>query len=248
MYTIFMDIKGKTVFITGGAAGIGLETAKKFIAEGANVTIYSRGTTGIPEGLFPAERVLTVEGDVCDRDAVGRAVNETMQKFGSLDVLVNNAGVAQRKRFEDMLEEEWNKMINVNMCGMFVVTQEALKAMDTGTVETDHDGCTMKRKCIINISSGAGLFGIPELAVYSATKAAVIAFTQALSGELVQSGIDVITITPGSVGTDMFKELFKGQEAHHTPADVAEVIYKTVIGDMKPDNRLIVDTFYHQRV
>jgi len=238
-----MDIKGKTVFITGGASGIGLETAKKFINEGANVIVYSRGTAG--SEALPSERTLVIEGDVCDRDAVGRAVNATMQRFGSLDVLVNNAGIAQRKRFEDMLEEEWNRMLNVNLCGMFVVTQEALKAMDTGSVETDHDGCITKRKCIINISSGAGLFGIPELSIYSATKAAVIAFTQALSAELVQSGIDVITITPGSVGTDMFKELFKGVEA---PADVAEVIYKTVIGDMKPDNRLIVDTFYHQRV
>ena len=243
-----MDIKKKTVFITGAASGIGLETAKKFIQEGANVTIYSRGTDKIPEHAFPADRVLICEGDVCDRDAVGRSVNATMKKFGSLDVLINNAGVAQRKRFEDMLEEEWNKMLNVNLCGMFIVTQEALKAMVTGAPERHHDGCIVNRKCIINISSGAGLFGIPELSIYSATKGAVIAFTQALSGELVQSGIEVIAVTPGSVGTDMFKDLFKGKEAHHTPADVAEVLYKTAIGEMKPDSRLIVDTFYHERV
>lgn len=243
-----MDIKGKTIFITGGASGIGLATAKKFISEGANVTIYSRGIAAIPEGLFPPDHVLLFEGDVCDRDAVGRAVNETMKTFGSLDVLINNAGVAQRKRFADMLEEEWNSMINVNLCGMFIVTQEALKAMDTGAANRDHDGCIINRKSIINISSGAGLIGIPDLAVYSATKAGVIAFTQALSGELVQSGIDVITITPGSVSTDMFKGLFKDAEARHTPAEVAEVIYKTVIREIKPDNRLIVDTFYHQRV
>jgi 3-oxoacyl-[acyl-carrier protein] reductase len=243
-----MEIKGKTVFITGAASGIGLETAKKFICEGANVTIYSRGTMGIPDGLFEDSHILLHEGDVCDRDEVGRAVNETMKKFGSLDVLINNAGVAQRKRFEDILEDEWNKMLNVNLCGMFIVTQEALKAMDTGVAETDHDGCTVKRKCIINISSGAGLFGIPELSIYSATKAAVIAFTQALSGELVQSGIDVITITPGSVDTGMFKKLFEGKTPHHSPEDVADVIYKTVIGEIKPDNRMIVDTFYHQRV
>lgn len=243
-----MDIKGKTIFITGGASGIGLETAKKFIAEGANVVIYSYGTSAIPENLFPPDRIVIREGDICDRDAVGRAVNEAMQKFGSLDVLINNAGVAQRKRFKDMSEAEWNRMLTVNLCGMFIVTQEALKAMDTGAASRDHDGCVINRKCIINISSGAGLYGIPELAVYSATKAGVIAFTQALSGELVQSGIDAITITPGSVGTDMFKELFKGVDARHTPAEVAEVIYRTVIGEMKPDTRLIVDTFHHQRV
>ena len=243
-----MEIKYKTVFITGAASGIGLETAKKFIDEGANVTIYSRGTSAIPEGLFPDDRVLVHEGDVCDRDEVGRAVDATMKKFGSLDVLVNNAGIALRKRFEEMTEDEWNKMLNVNMCGLFVVTQEVLKAMDTSVAETDHDGCTIKRKCIINISSGAGLFGIPELSIYSATKAAVIAFTQALSGELVQSGIDVITITPGSVDTGMFKQLFEGKIPHHSPTDVADVIYKTVIGEIKADNRMVVDTFYHQRV
>lgn len=243
-----MDIKGKTVFITGGASGIGLETAKKFINEGANVVVYSHGTAGSEVAVLPAERMLIIEGDVCDREQVYGAVAQAKERFGDIDILINNAGVAQRKRFEDMSTEEWQKMINVNICGVFTVTQEVLKVMDTGVAETDHDGCVIRRKCIINISSGAGLFGIPELAVYSATKASVIAFTQALSAELVQSGIDVITITPGSVGTDMFKELFKGQEAHHTPADVAQVIYKTVIGEMKPDNRLIVDTFYHQRV
>lgn len=243
-----MDIKGKTAFITGGASGIGLETAKKFIDEGANVVVYSHGTAGSEAMTLPAERTLIIEGDVCDREQVHAAVAQAKERFGGIDVLINNAGVAQRKRFEEMATEEWQKMINVNICGMFTVTQEVLKVMDTGVAETDHDGCTVQRKCIINISSGAGLFGIPELAVYSATKASVIAFTQALSAELVQSGIDVITITPGSVGTDMFKELFKGKEAHHTPADVAEVIYKTVTGEMKPDNRLIVDTFYHQRV
>lgn len=243
-----MEIKGKTVFITGAASGIGLETAKKFVSEGANVVIYSRGTAGIPDDLFPADHIMIHEGDVCDRDEVGRAVNEAMKRFGSLDVLVNNAGVALRKRFQDMLEEDWNKMLNVNLCGLFIVTQEALKAMDTGVAEADHDGCTIKRKCIINISSGAGLFGIPELSIYSATKAAVIAFSQALSGELVQSGIDVTTITPGSVDTGMFKELFEGKTPHHSPSDVADVIYKTVTGEIKPDNRLIVDTFYHQRV
>jgi len=103
------------------------------------------------------------------------------------------------------------------------------------------------KKCIINISSGAGLFGIPGLAVYSATKAGVIAFSQALSGELVQAGIDVIAITPGSVETEMFRKLFAGREARHTPMDVANVIYGVVTGDIKPDNRMIVDTFYHQR-
>ena len=243
-----MDIKGKTVFITGAASGIGLETAKKFISEGANVVIYSRGTSAIPERLFPEDRILVSEGDVCDRDAVGRAVNETMKKFGSLDVLINNAGVALRKQFEEMTEDECNKMLNVNLCGLFTVTQEALKAMDTGKMEMDEKGCIMKRRAIINISSGAGLSGIPELSVYSATKAGVIAFTQALSGELVQAGIDVITITPGSVDTGMFAQLFAGKTPHHEPTEVADVIYKTVTGEIKPDNRLIVDTFYHERV
>lgn len=243
-----MDINGKTIFITGGATGIGLATAQKFIDAGANVIIYSRGTAGSEAMTLPVDRALVVEGDVCDRTHVALAVAQAKERFGGIDVLINNAGVALRKRFEDMTETEWQRMIDVNVSGMFTVTQEVLRVMDSAAAVTDHDGCIVRRKCIINISSGSGLFGIPELAVYSATKAAVIAFTQALSGELVQAGIDVITVTPGSVGTDMFKNLFKGAEARHTPADVAEVIYKTVTGEIKPDNRLIVDTFFHQRV
>lgn len=230
-----MDVKNKAVFITGGSSGIGLATAKKLTSKGANVVIYSRDVHAV-KSEFDENKSLLIEGDVCDRKQVQRATAETLKKFGSLDILVNNAGVAQRKLFSEIREKDWDFILDVNVKGVFVVTQEALKVMGRG-----------ENKTIINIASGAGIYGIAGLSIYSATKAAVINFTQSLSQELASRKIRVITVAPGSTATEMFASLFPKREPHHTPEQVAEVIYKTIAGEIKPDDRLIVDVFHHTR-
>ena len=103
------------------------------------------------------------------------------------------------------------------------------------------------KKLIINISSGAELYGIEELSVYSAAKAGLIAFTQALAEETNPFGIKVVAITPGSTDTKMFREAFPNEKPQHTPEQVAEVIYKTIINEIKPDDRVVVDVFHHTR-
>lgn len=261
-----MDIKKKTIFITGGTSGIGLETAKKFLAEEANVVIYSpnadqHGLDADLRGPGDEKRVLIVQGDVCDRRKVKNAIEKAIERFGSLDVLINNAAIAKKQPFIDSAESDWDKMIGVNLKGTFIVTQEFIKALaDVENLphpnpllgkereeERNLPGKGRREKMIINISSGAGLYGVKDLAVYSATKAGVITFTQAINLELKGVGIEAITVTPGSVDTRMFRELFPDQKPHHTPQQVAQIIYEVATGEIKPDNRQVVDVFYHTR-
>lgn len=239
-----MNIKNKTVFITGGGAGIGLATAKKLFEEGAKVAVYSLNTNEeevkkeIAGNNAGREKdILVINGDVMDREKVAAALKAAGESLGPLGILINNAGAAHRKNFEETDEKEWDFILNVNFKGTLIVTQEALKVMEKEKGE----------KMIINISSGAGLYGVKGLSIYSAAKAGIIAFTQALAGELNGTNIKAVTITPGSVGTDMFKSLFPDEKPHHTPEEVAGVIYKTITGKIEPDHKLIVDTFYHTR-
>lgn len=229
-----MHIKDKVVFITGGASGIGLATAKKLLSEDAKVVVYSRNAREIDDE-FDKKNSLLIEGDVCDRSKTKKAVEAAIKKFGALDILINNAGVAQRKDFMDTTEKDWDFIFDVNIKGMFTVTQEALRVMDS------------KDKIIVNIASGAGIYGIGGLPIYSASKAAVINFTQSLSQELKERKIKVFCIAPGSTDTKMFSSLFPETKARHTPEQVAEVIYEAIIGEIKPDENLIVDVFYHAR-
>jgi len=232
-----MSVKNKIIFITGGATGIGLATAEKLSKEGAKVAIYSYGADNIDK----SKGFLAFEGDICDREQVRKAIAETVKKFGGLDILINNAAVAQRKSFMETTEKDWDFILDVDLKGTFTVTQEAIKVMRSGRLEMRNE------KLIINISSGAGLYGIEGLSVYSAAKAGLIAFTQALAKETNHFGIKVVAITPGSTDTKMFREAFPNEKPQHTPEQVAEVIYKTIIGEIKPDDRLVVDVFHHTR-
>ncbi len=182
---------------------------------------------------------MVFEGDICDREQVKKAIAETVKKFGSLDILINNAGVAQRKDFIETTEADWNLILDVNLKGTFTVTQEVLKVMSNKGIGDE--------KMIINVSSGAGLYGVKEISVYSAAKAGLIAFTQALAAETNPLGIKVVAIAPGSTDTKMFREAFPNEKPQHTPEQVAEVIYKTIINEIKPDDKLVVDVFHHTR-
>lgn len=233
---IMTSLNNKTVFITGGGSGIGLATSRKFVREGANVVIFTR--TVQPEIEIPAEKSLVIKGDVTSRKQVKEAMGEGMKKFGSLDILINNAGVARRENFLETDEKDWDFVIDVNMKGVFICMQEFIALCKKST-----DGC--QGKMIINIASGAGIYGVDEIAVYSSTKAAVINITQGLNEELKNLEMKFIAVCPGATNTKMFKDLFPEEKPYHTPEQVAEVIYKTAVGEIKPDERLIVDVFHH---
>jgi 3-oxoacyl-[acyl-carrier protein] reductase len=190
------NLTGKTALVTGGSRGIGAGIAKRLAAEGASVVItYTKGADAAASVVKEIERAggkaLAVQADAADPKAVAAAVERTVATFGRLDVLVNNAGTAIPKLFEETTLEEMDRVIDINLRGTLVATQAALKHMQDGGR-------------IITIGSCVGeRVATPGLVAYAATKGAVKIFTQGLSREVGSRGITVNNIQPGPIDTDL---------------------------------------------
>jgi len=188
-------LEGKVALITGGSRGIGAAIAKRLAADGANVAItYTKGADAAASVVKEIERAgrkaIAIQADAADADAVTAAVEKTVTTFGRLDILVNNAGTAVPKRFEETTLEELDRLMDINVRGVFVATQAALKHMKSGGR-------------IISIGSAVGERALtPGLVPYSATKGAVKMFTQGLSREVASRGITVNNVQPGPIDTD----------------------------------------------
>src|SRR5437660_2216961 len=189
-------LEGKIALITGGSRGIGAAIAKRLGAEGANVAItYTKGADAAAAVVKEIERggrkAIAIQADATDADAVEAAVEKTVATFSRLDVLVNNAGTAVPKTFEETTLEEMDRMIDINVRGTLAATQAALKHMKSGGR-------------IIMIGSAVGeRVQTPGLVAYSATKGAVKMFTQGLSREVGSRGITVNNVQPGPIDTDL---------------------------------------------
>src|ERR1700738_2413141 len=185
----------KVSLVTGGSRGIGAAIAKRLAADGANVAItYTKGADAAVSVVKEIERAgrkaIAIQADAADADAVEAAVEKTVATFGRLDVLVNNAGTAVPKRFEETTLEEMDRVIDINVRGTLVATQAALKHMKSGGR-------------IISIGSAVGERALtPGLVPYSATKGAVKMFTQGLSREVGSRGITVNNIQPGPIDAE----------------------------------------------
>jgi len=189
-------LSNKAALVTGASRGIGAAIAKKLAADGAQVAItYSRGADAAAKVVKEIEsaggKAIAIQADATDAKAVNAAVEQTVKTFGRLDILVNNAGTAIPKPFIDATLEELDQVINLNLRGVFVATQAALKHLaDNGR--------------IISIGSCVGERDYtPGLAAYAATKGAVKMFTQGLSREVGGRGITVNNIQPGPIDTDL---------------------------------------------
>ena len=187
----------KTALITGGDSGIGRAVAVLFAREGADVAIVY-----LPEEQRDAEetqsvveavggRALLIPGDVRKAEFCHKAVEQTVQEFGRLDILVNNAAFQQhQKTLEDVTDEQWDRTFRTNIYGYFYMAKAALKYLEKGS-------------SIINTGSITGLEGSKELLDYSATKGAIHAFTKSLAQNLVERGIRVNCVAPGPVWTPL---------------------------------------------
>jgi 3-oxoacyl-[acyl-carrier protein] reductase len=186
----------KVALVTGGSRGIGAAIAKRLAADGANVAItYTKGAEAAASVVNEIERsgrkAIAIQADAADANAVEAAVEKTVATFGRLDVLVNSAGMAIPKTFEETTLEEMDRVIDVNVRGLFIATQAALKHMNDGGR-------------IIMIGSAVGERALtPGLVPYSATKGAVKMFAQALSREVARRNITVNNIQPGPIDTDL---------------------------------------------
>jgi 3-oxoacyl-[acyl-carrier protein] reductase len=189
-------LEGKIALITGGSRGIGAAIAKRLAADGAKVAItYTKGADAAASVVKEIERAggkaLAIQADAADAGAGKAAVEKTVATFGRLDVLVNNAGTAIPKTFEEATLEEMDRVLDINVRGVFVATQAALKHMKSGAR-------------IIMIGSAAGeRVVVPGLVPYAATKGAVKIFTQALSREVGSRGITVNNVQPGPIDTEL---------------------------------------------
>src|SRR6202522_290587 len=186
----------KVALVTGGSRGIGAAIAKRLAADGASVAItYAKDASAASAVVKAIEReggrAIAIQADAADAEAVKSAVEKTVATLGRLDVLVNNAGTAIPKAFEEATLEEMDRVLDINIRGVFVATQAALKHMTEGGR-------------IIMIGSAVGERAVaPGLVPYAATKGAVKMFTQALSREVGSRGITVNNIQPGPIDTDL---------------------------------------------
>ncbi len=210
-----MKLENKTIIVTGSGRGIGKYIAKRLGREGANTVVTARTEEDIEKTCNEINdeggNAIFITGDVTREDDVRKVVNNTIKKFGKVDVLVNNAGAGLRKYLWETKAEEYEEIMDVNVKGVFFYMKHVIPEME------NHGGL------IINISSGAGKTGIPTLSVYCASKFAVIGLTEAAARE-VGGSVKIVALCPASVDTGMFKRLFPEERADLEPQEVAQKI------------------------
>ncbi len=218
-----IDLSGRVALVTGASSGIGLALARMLAAEGHGVTMTAR----LPETLAAAAAELRacgldvhdVAASLADEDEIARVIAAHSDRYGRLDVLVNNAGVGLGASIEDYPTKHIDLQLDVNLRSVIIFYRECLEMLRTAGAE--HRGAL-----VVNTASIAGKRGQPWLSVYSATKAGVIAFTQAMNRELGGSGIKSCALCPGFVDTamtDFIKDRVSPQEMIQ-PDDIAEMV------------------------
>ena len=196
----------KIALVTGAGRGIGKAIAKKLQEDGYFVIANSKNTE-----IEHTETQMGYRADVSDAADVQQMIETIIKKYGKIDVLVNNAGIAQQKLFTDISESDWDNMMDTNLKSMFLVTKAVLPHMI-------HEKCGT----ILNISSIWGMVGASCEVHYSAAKAGVIGFTKALAKEVAPSNIRVNCVAPGIIKTDMLNDF--------TEEDLADLAEETPLG------------------
>ncbi|MGR0220116.1 SDR family NAD(P)-dependent oxidoreductase [Agromyces sp. ZXT2-6] len=187
------EFDGLVALVTGGASGIGLAAARELAARGAQVAVLDRSIEGVPEPL------VGFGADVTDRASVAEAVAAIADRLGGIDVVVNNAGISAVGTVEDNDDAEWMRVLDVNVVGMARVTAAALPWLRRS-----------KAASVVNLCSIAALNGLPQRALYSASKGAVLALTYAMATDHVGEGVRVNCVSPGTVATPFVERMLQG--------------------------------------
>jgi len=201
----------KLALVTGGSRGIGRACALELAKAGYDVVINYAGNEEAASKTVNELQALNVQAeavkfDVSDNEVTTKAINEIVEKYGRIDVLVNNAGITRDGLFMRMSKDNWDAVINTNLTGAYNVTQPVIKVM-------------MKQRSgsIVNMSSIVGVYGNAGQANYAAAKAGLIGFTKSLAKELASRNIRVNAVAPGFIQTDMTKDLDSEKIAEHIP-------------------------------
>jgi len=241
----------ETAIVTGGSRGIGKETAIQLLKIGLNVVICSRTQREVDitvkeieeivkntnSSVVNKNRVLGIRCDISKISEVDYLVKSTIEEFKYIHILVNNAGIVYVKKLIDTSEEEWDKTIDINLKGAFLLSRAVLpfmiKNMSSGGV-------------IINVSSGAGKTGFPDISAYSASKFGMIGLTESLAWEVGDYNIKVMAICPGEVDTKMQENVdldyyTKYKNKMLKPNQVAERIIDMIFNDKNYNNGQSVD-------
>ena len=184
---------GKTALVTGGGGGIGREIAAQLKAAGANVAICGRNVEKLEAAARSIGGALTLPGDLLDDTYVQSCVDRTVETFGGLDILINNAGVALSKPFAETTIEDFDRVMATNVRAPFLLIRSALPQLRKA------------RGRVINIASVVAHKGYPLQSAYAASKHALLGLSKSLANELYEDGVRVHVISPGGVYTDMAK-------------------------------------------
>ena len=200
-----ISLENKTAIVTGSSSGIGRAISIYLAKAGASVALAARRVEKLEEVANEIEKIgqkaLPIQVDVTVRQDIQKMVAETIKQFGKIDILVNNAGVLDFKNFLEIDDENWNKILNVNLRGYLWTAQAVAKEM-----------ISKKQGKIINIASVAGISAFPQITMYNISKAAVIMLTKSMALELGPLGINVNAIAPGIIETEMTEGMLKDQK------------------------------------
>jgi NAD(P)-dependent dehydrogenase (short-subunit alcohol dehydrogenase family) len=208
-----MVLKDKVAVITGAATGLGFETAKLFFREGAHVAATYHENFDkkkITDAFGDSERMLYIQTDITRIDEVKSFAAEVEKRFQRVDVLVNNAAVDTSGNVEDTSEDEFKRIMDVNVYGMFLVTKYIIPLMKKGK----------KGGSIVNVASSIGLMGMANRLAYTTSKGAVVNFTRSMAMDYVDFCIRVNAIAPGGIFTEMVDDFFKRQSSEEFKQEI----------------------------
>jgi NAD(P)-dependent dehydrogenase (short-subunit alcohol dehydrogenase family) len=218
-------LANKVAIITGASEGLGFEIAKKFILEGANITICSRNKRNLKLAkeslikiLYSSQRILAVPADVSKQSDVKRIINMTIKKFGKCNILVNNAGIyGPKDKIENINWKDWKKTIEINLFGSILMCKNLIKYFKKKNYGK-----------IIQLSGGGATNPLPNLSAYATSKVAIVRFMETLALEVRDFNIDINSIAPGALNTKMLDEVIKSG-----PNKVGSDFYKRALKQKK---------------